>query len=276
MIQQFIGQIFRFFPLFRGKYRLASLFIRDRENITNVFIQGKNNVQYYIPNIKEIIGFSLFINGEYETDNIDFIVERIPQNGIFIDVGANIGAITVSIAKQRPDVHIIAIEASPRVFEYLSKNVEINNCENVTILNKAIAEEDDKNVSFFSPEELFGKGSLSPVFTDKAEMVQTITLDSVYKRSTFSNIDFIKVDVEGFEKMIFLSGAELLSSGNAPKILFEFSAWMESQLDGSNAGDAQRILIDYGYNLFDASNPSKLIPMQEPKIDGTYMIYAEK
>jgi len=276
MIQQIIGQLFRILPAFRGKNRLASFFIWGRQKTFNALIEGKNNVKYYIPNIKEAIGFDLFVNGEYETDNINFIVARIPENGVFIDVGANIGAITISIAKQRPDARIIAIEASPRVFEYLSKNVEINNCANVEILNNAIAEEDDRNVPFYSPEELFGKGSLSPVFTDKPEMVQTITLDSLHKKNTFPKVDFIKVDVEGFEKMIFLGGAELLSNNNAPKVLFEFSAWMESQLDGSNAGDAQRILIDYGYNLFDASNPRKLIPVQEPKTDGAYMIYAEK
>ncbi len=43
-----------------------------------------------LPNIKENIGFELFINGVYEEEIINFIMDRLPKIGILIDIGANL------------------------------------------------------------------------------------------------------------------------------------------------------------------------------------------
>jgi FkbM family methyltransferase len=265
-------------PKFRGKNRLARLlFHRLTHSFSDADISGKFGIQYKVPNIGESIGFELFVNGIYEQENIKLIIESIPKSGIFIDIGANIGAISIPIAKIRPDITLYAIEASPRVFSYLKHNVETNKCTNIILLNRAMAEEDDKLVSFYSPEKLFGKGSFLPVYTDTPESVITQTLDSLAKIYNLDTINFIKIDVEGFEKSVLSGGNSVLTREFAPQILFEFSDEMEGNIEGSKPGCAQDLLRKLNYSLYDVSkSPNRPLLMPFTIRKGCTMIFAKK
>lgn len=272
-----LGRIFRYLPAFKGKFRLARFLLKHYSKQTrDVIISGQFGLNYKVPNIHESIGFELFINGAYELDNIKLIISKIPQNGVFIDIGANVGSISIPISKLRPDIKIYSIEASPRVFAYLQYNVEVNGCSNIRIENRALSNVDNQFVPFYSPEELFGKGSFSPVFTDIPEQVQTIKLDTFITENSIEMLDFIKIDVEGYEKTVLAGGEGSLSGTNSPCILFEFSDFMESQVENSKAGDCQEFLMNLGYKLFNVSIPAKPVYMPNVVKQGFYMILAIK
>ena len=82
-------------------------------------------------------------------------------------------------------------------------------------MNIALSDTNNEVVDFYSPEELFGKGSLSPIFTDVSERIQSITLDSLINQMKITNIALIKIDIEGFEYFTFLGAKDLLTSTNA-------------------------------------------------------------
>ena len=91
-----MNTIFRNLPIFSGKERLAKfVFKREIAEKKDFWISGKFGCEYLVPNIKENVGFEIFINGIYEQDTSDFIISRLPSNGVFLDLGANIGAITL-------------------------------------------------------------------------------------------------------------------------------------------------------------------------------------
>lgn len=75
-------------------------------------ISGKYECCYQLPNVMETIGFEIFINGVYEEDTIHFIKSKIPRDNLFLDIGANIGAICIPLNKLRKDIKIICIEAA--------------------------------------------------------------------------------------------------------------------------------------------------------------------
>src|ERR1700681_4853653 len=128
----FMDSIFRSLPLFRGKERLARIIFSDQlKNNNSFWIRGKWGCEYLVPNIVESIGFEIFINGVYEQATSDFIVGRLPVNGVFLDLGANIGAISIPVQNKRKDIKIICVEAAPWIFEYLEQNLEKNGAENV-------------------------------------------------------------------------------------------------------------------------------------------------
>ncbi len=272
-----IEKILRKLPAFKGKQRLArALFNREINDDRDIIINGKYNCVYKVPNIKENIGFELFVNGVYEQETIAFIVGKLPVNGSFVDIGANIGAICVPVCKQRSDVKAIAVEASTKVFNYLAVNISTNGIKNCAVFNKAVSDKDGETVSFFSPNDLFGKGSMAAVFTNDAEAIETITVDTIIEESNLDRVDFIKIDVEGFEYFAFKGAEKLLTAPNAPDILFEFVDWAEALTKTCKPGDAQRILLEYGYQLWQIEAIGKLTAILSPVLKGSIMIWATK
>ena len=272
-----LRKLFRTLPPFKGRYRLARLFfaglIRKGRDLV---VTGKYGLKYKIPNLKENIGFEIFVDGIYEPEYIRYFAQRMPVNGVFLDLGANIGSICIPLSKLRPDISIIAVEASPRVFSYLEENCRLNSCHNIKVENLALSSQDNQQLPFYSPEDKFGKGSLSAVYTDKAEYVNTITLDSLIAKHKLSKVDYIKIDVEGYERVVFEGGKGVLSLEQAPVILFEFADWAENLGTDTKAGDAQVFLSQQGYKLYDFSNPPKLGPETQPRSQGNFMMLAVK
>lgn len=262
---------------FKGKQRISRIIFNSVvSNQKNLIIKGKFDCIYKIPNLKEVIGFELFINGIFEEEYIQLILSKLKPNAIMIDLGANIGAISIPICKLRSDVSVIAVEASSIMYGYLKKNIELNGITNCEILNKAIWLNSENEVPFYLPEEQYGKGMIDMnKSSGNFELVKTISVDDLCKLYQLEMVDFIKVDIEGFEYFAFKGGAELLKQPNAPDILFEFIANAEKSAENLEPGDAQSILIAYGYKLYKIEH-GVLTEIKKPLVTDYAMIYASK
>lgn len=270
-------KLLRMLTDFRGKRRLARLFLKKLiGSRRDLLIDGKYLLKYKVPNCVENVGFEILINGIYEKSTIDFIEARLPEGGVFIDIGANVGGITLPICRRRKDIRAISIEASATVFNYLQENIAANGIQNCYAINKALSNTSGDTVMFYSPEKLFGKGSVTPLFTDVGVAVETITLDDILISQGEPKVDIIKADIEGYEYFAFKGAGKLLSGNDAPEILFEFGDWSENSIPGLKAGDAQRLLLSYGYNLFSLNKKNLLERIQVPVVSGSSMIYATK
>ncbi|HZG23536.1 MAG TPA: FkbM family methyltransferase [Chitinophagaceae bacterium] len=274
-----IIQILQWLPEFKGKTTICRWLLRNyTKDKKDVVISAGLGLSYKVPNFIEPIGFSILINGAHEPETSDFISKSIRSNGVFMDIGANIGAITLPVCRKRPDLQLLCIEASPKVFTYLNQNVRMNKLDNCILVNKAISDVDGQTVSFFSPPDQHGKGSLTPVFTDKAESVVTTTVDTLLGEHQIDSVDFIKIDIEGYEYYAFKSAEQLLRRKDAPVILFEFIDWAESHARNLTPGDAQRVLMDFGYSIyvFKDGKPQGE-PLEKPITDkGLIMLFATK
>jgi FkbM family methyltransferase len=229
----------------------------DRQK--NLRVQTKAGI-FHLPNLLDMISIDLYMNGYYEKGLVDHLISNVPPNGVFLDVGANIGSISIPLAKARPDVRIISVEASPWIFDILAKNVSANGCTNITPLNFAVFNESGKSLPMYAPKDLFGKGSLKSVYTSDGEMVQTITIDDIRTTSEIGCINYIKVDVEGFEAAVF-NGMSEVAKNDKPRIIFEFSEWAELAA-GFQACEAQSIILSKGYRLQEMDSNFK--PVGQP------------
>ena len=272
----FLNGLIRSLPDFRGKRRLMRFLTKSEiENSSDTVVSGRYGCKYLLPNIKESVAFEIFCNGIYEADTNDFLYGILPQNGVFLDLGANIGSVTIPLLKRRPDLKCICVEAAPWIFDYLRKNRDINfNDESIVLINKALMDRDGETLPFYSPKEKFGKGSLSPVFTDVGIPVASITVDTIVKDFKLSTVDTIKIDIEGFEYFAFKGAEKLLSGPDAPDILFEFVDWAEEKA-GIEKGKAQQFLLEKGYNLY-IPERTQLKRCDKIITDGTEMLFASK
>ncbi|MEO5891099.1 MAG: FkbM family methyltransferase [Ferruginibacter sp.] len=271
-----MDQLFRSLPLFKGKSRLARLLLSNAvKNQKDIEISGRYHCKYLLPNIVENVGFDIFINGQYEPEIHDLLFRLLPENGCFLDLGANIGSTVIPLCKRRADITAVAVEAAPWVFSYLQKNIALNDLKNVQLINNALFNEDDRELDFFSPMEKFGKGSLSPVFTQEGVKVKTRRVDTLVNDLKLSKVDLIKIDVEGFEYFVFKGAEDLLSAADAPPIIFEFVDWAEQQAMGLQPGAAQQLLVEMGYTLYEIAG-RRLIKQASCYSSGAFNLLASK
>jgi hypothetical protein len=131
------------------------------------------------------------------------------------------------------------------------------------------------NKQFFGPKEEYGKGSFSSVFTSTSELVETITIEDLLKSQNIAKIDFIKIDIEGYEYFAFDGAKSILLDHNAPDILFEFVDWAE-ELAGVEKGAAQNFLRECGYQLYKLHESGALTPLDTILTKGYAMLFASK
>jgi FkbM family methyltransferase len=268
------AKLFQRLPDFKGKRRLARLVLYDYlAHATDIRVTSKGGSIFFLPNAKENIGFELLINGDYEPDTVQFILSKLPAGKSFLDIGANIGSIAIPVARARPEVKVIGVEASPRIAAYLRRNLAINQLNNFIVFERAMSNESGQVLNFFSPDEKFGKGSLSPVFTDNSTQVVSITLDELIQ-TPGCEAGLIKVDIEGYEYFAFEGGKETLSKPQAPDIYFEFVDWCEKAA-GLEPGSSQRVLQSYGYKLYERVG-NRLNKLESVAVSGSKMLFATK
>jgi hypothetical protein len=137
------------------------------------------------------------------------------------------------------------------------------------IQNIAIHETSGIELPFYAPDELNGKGSFSPVFTNESQLITTIRLDEFFLSNKIKP-DLIKVDVEGYELLVLksLSKADIQHC----TVLFEFVDWAEEAAN-FKIGEAQKYLIDNGFALGRFSNDERLT---KELTSGSEMIVARR
>jgi FkbM family methyltransferase len=161
---------------------------------------------YKIRFFPSALSLTKWLNPLYGNDDEYFLHKILRPNDTVIDVGANIG--TVSLASTSlvgEKGRIIAFEPNPRIFKYLIKNIQLNRFNNVTSLNFAVG--DRPGEVCFSDQRYDDQNRILPQGEQKVPMT---TLDE--QVSTIpGRIRLLKVDVEGYEKFVFMGGAETLA-----------------------------------------------------------------
>jgi FkbM family methyltransferase len=192
------------------------------------------------------------VDGVYEAEVLDFVFGRLRPGAVVVDAGANIGAFTLPVAKRIGAAGcVIAIEASPRIFPYLRRNVTLNELSNVRLVQCAAFNCDLQTVPFYeAPIDRFGKGSLGAHYHANPIPVLTRTLDSILSEQQVGRVDLIKLDVEGAEAAVFQGAEKLLTGGNPPVVVFEFCDWAEESVLSGRVGLAQHLLRDWGYHIW--------------------------
>src|ERR1051325_3823426 len=243
-------------PTIRGKNRLARFMLTHRLRASPTAVRDNEGNFMMLPNLLEPVGLSLWMDGVYEPDVMRFLKESIRPDSVMVDIGANIGAFTIPLARHvNRGGRVIAIEAAPSVAPVLRMNVERNHLTNVVVVECAASTGDTSYVQFYeAPLDHFGMGSSAPQFGVSPIEVKAQSLDQIVAANAVSQVDVIKVDVEGYEAHVFQGAENLLHFRHRPRIVFEFCDWAEERAFPGRRGWAQEILIKNGYILWRLSD----------------------
>lgn len=245
-------KFYRRLPVFKGKLKLGRLlFKKNIARKTSVEFTAHKDIKYRVPNINSGVSEELFIAGIYERKVIAFLTDKVKDDDNYFDIGANIGAMGLPIVKGRPSIKYFGFEASPFIFDYLRFNFEKNVIKNYQLLNYAVHDSSMLAVKFYQTINN-EHSSLTSTFTNEFILVESISLDCYCSKHKIKTINWVKVDVQGFELSVFIGASKLLCAKKIENILFEFESWEESAA-GFEIGAAQKYLLEMGYELFELS-----------------------
>lgn len=142
-----------------------------------------------------------------------------------LDVGANIGCTAILFGELSKNVY--AFEPSPTTFAYLEKNISNSGRNNVCPQNIGLGDEPIESTLTFAPSNRSGGFVSDQTQASVGHTVEKIVirqLDEVVNSLDLHAVDFIKIDVEGFEGHV-LRGAKKTLSSNRPVVVLELNHW---------------------------------------------------
>jgi FkbM family methyltransferase len=191
--------------------------------------------------------------GDYETLERAFILSRLPGDGVFLDVGANVGWHTLHAAQHLVSGRVIAFEPVSWNLERLARNLELNGLRNVQVFPFALSDTEgpaEINSSFGGS----GNATLAPrAEGTHVETISCVRLDDHPAGRSIDRIDVVKIDVEGAELRALRGMEATLARCGRPPILCEINPSM-LRLMGTSAAEVQEEASRMGYA------PYRLLP----------------
>jgi FkbM family methyltransferase len=195
----------------------------------------------------DVISDSIAFTGSYEDALSRRLARSARAGGLLVDVGANIGYMSLLWTAQSAEARAIAIEASPRVFPRLQANVAANQLmERVTTLNVAAGREPGSVPFDLGPEEQTGWGGLAGSSSAGTINVDVVRLDVLLKDEP--QIDVLKIDVEGADAWVLMGAEKLLRRRVVREIWFEENLSRARAL-GIPPGAGGIFVEQFGYRL---------------------------
>lgn len=222
------GDFLSFFlkPLIKAIFVRKRCLIVDQEVVG--FLSFKESKSRFYLHASSYIESKILQDGIHARHVLNEIFNNLKQNSLFIDVGANIGSISIPIAKLTGDigVEVVACEASCAMRKKLEANIGLNALSNIRV-NKSAIFSHDRGLTFYEQTSSNVNMGLSSVkqnddIGDFIEtQVQSKTLDSLYDElGTNKEISVVKIDVQGAEIDV-LKGATEIIREQRPVFIFE-------------------------------------------------------
>ncbi len=243
-------------------YNFLKLFLKR-----NNFIISRKNLKWSI-DISEAIDLHLFLFGYFEKEiSLTAKLLNLSNKNCILDIGANFGVQSIQFANIFPNSTIYSIEPTNFAFEKMLKNIDLNPKYKGNIFPEQLFI--SNNVSNM-PENIYSSWSLH---SDKQKHTKhkgvkkstssskLITLDDFVIRRKITDIDFIKLDVDGSELMVLKSGVNFLKN-KKPPIFMELAPYLYRE-HGYELNDLLEFVIKIGYHFYEIDPIKKIIDVKK-------------
>lgn len=165
------------------------------------------------------------IKDEFEPAMVTLFASLLRDGDCVLDVGANIGCTSLlfsQVARQ-----VFSFEPSPTTFRLLQKNLAQAQVHNVVAANFGLGNSEGAFELTFAPDNRSG-GFVSNLTTassgHQVESIRIVAGDAYLRAANIAQIDFIKIDVEGFERNVIEGLTDTLARCK-PVVVLELNHW---------------------------------------------------
>ncbi|MGB1547303.1 MAG: FkbM family methyltransferase [Alphaproteobacteria bacterium] len=205
--------------------------------------------------LEEGIDFTIYALGAFERASQAAYRRFIEPGSVVLDIGANIGAHALPLARQvGPAGHVYAFEPTGWACEKLRANLECNpwlkdrvSVEQILLTDRADAELPDKVMASWP---LAADAEVHPLARGRflsTAGARAMTVDAYLAEKDIRGVDFVKLDVDGYECDV-LRGAFRLLKELRPVILMELAPHVLEER-GESIGSLLAVLGTAGYGL---------------------------
>ena len=228
-------------------------------------IVTRNKIRWSL-NLEEGIDLSVYLFGtsEKKISNLKKLLSNEKGELTMIDIGANIGSVSLILAKIFTNSKIYAIEPTNYAFNKLKNNLNLNDEIKERVFLRQLFISNDKK-----PEKVWSSWNFENS-NDKHQKhlgtLKEIKKDSYHKLEDFilaenlKKVDFIKLDVDGYELDVLSSGENFLKN-NKPVIFIEIAPYLYPEF-GYNCKELVSFIQKLNYNFYD-ENLNKIIKISD-------------
>lgn len=189
--------------LLKNTYRLLQRTAIEKDYLHSCQINGQW-YQFYDTMTSVLVEY---VSEEFTKNSVyDFSKIHLEEGDIVIDIGANIGMVSILLALNNPGIKVLSFEPIPRLFEYLLKNIKLYSLENSILpFNFAVSGKtsttrmkasfvDPGGSTMFSEKEM-GTSRIDAIYNN----IKTISLDDIFSAHEINKCKLLKIDCEGAE-----------------------------------------------------------------------------
>ena len=183
-------------------------------------------------------------------DDKAFLEQRIRPGMRVIDIGANLGLYTLLLSRLvEKSGMVVAFEPDPELFAALETNCRVNSAINVKLCNLAAGARSGsmtlaRSLINAGDNRMAGVASGSTLTREVA--VRAATVDEIVDGC---QVDFIKIDVQGWEGEVFEGMQHVMTCNPALQICFEYWPYGLRRA-GCDPTDLLRSLDRLGFRIY--------------------------
>ncbi|MCP1715126.1 FkbM family methyltransferase [Methanocalculus alkaliphilus] len=182
----------------------------------------------------------------FEPEMVELFKHLAKDSTVIFDIGANIGCTAILFGELSENVY--AFEPSQTTFRFLEQNIIQSGHSNIILHNIGLGSESGESTLTFAPSNRSGGFVSNQTQASTGHIVEKIvikTLDEVVNSLQLQQIDFIKIDVEGFEEHVLRGGKQTLSNF-MPLVVLELNHWCLNAFQRTSVPD----FFDFLRSLF--------------------------
>jgi len=208
------------------------------------------------------ISFPIFTKS-FERTELKLYQNILRSGMIVVDAGANIGLHSLIASKiVGSNGMVFSFEPSVENFNNLKNNVEINKAKNILLYNKGLGSKSEKLL--LKQDEGYGDAEKYLVPDNKPSIFEPTnvckkvgieeeiiidTLDNCLEKSNIKEIQFLKIDTEGFEYYILTGAIEIIKNSPDIVILTECTPFGTARANTTQK-DVFKFLKGFDLNIF--------------------------
>lgn len=216
----------------------------------NIF--GYRNYMDYSFGFINLLRYSFPIDAYPWLCYVDSLIHKgIIKNRCAFDVGSNCGIVSCFLAERFSSVH--SFEPSEECNRKARENIDLNGYSNIVMNKCGVSNQCGEHIYY----EYGGNGGHNSFYEQKEEcknsyIVRTISLDDYCNENNIEAIDFLKLDVEGFEPYVINGSKRLMEEKRIRTICLEISPGLINDKD-----DFYKMLVylfDMGFTFYNVKH----------------------